>query len=88
MSRLVDQSGASVWNRETGAAVSQLPVRSVSFLFILILPVWLSCYHCCHSVEPHKRRQSCTEPADPQHACTVRSKNRMYLFDDFEFREC
>ncbi|XP_003376831.1 hypothetical protein Tsp_01040 [Trichinella spiralis] len=52
------------------------------------LPVWLSCYHCCHSVEPHKRRQPCTEPADPQHTCTVRSKNRIYLFDGFEFLEC
>ncbi|KRX25873.1 hypothetical protein T07_11048, partial [Trichinella nelsoni] len=37
MSGLVDQSGASVWNRGTGAAVSQLPVRSASFPFILII---------------------------------------------------
>ncbi|KRZ01648.1 hypothetical protein T11_6412 [Trichinella zimbabwensis] len=31
MSGPVGQSGASVWNRGTGAAVDQLPVRSASF---------------------------------------------------------
>ncbi|KRZ08954.1 hypothetical protein T11_6532 [Trichinella zimbabwensis] len=36
MSALVDQSGASVWNRGTGAAVNQLPAPSASFLFTLI----------------------------------------------------
>ncbi|KRZ01615.1 hypothetical protein T11_7242 [Trichinella zimbabwensis] len=36
MSGPVDQSGASVWNRGTGAAVDQSPVRSASFPFTLI----------------------------------------------------
>ncbi|KRY97894.1 hypothetical protein T11_7294 [Trichinella zimbabwensis] len=71
MSGPVDQSGASVWNRGTGAAVDQSPVRSASFP----LPVWLSCYHCCYGVEPHKRKQPCTESADPQHTYTLGSKN-------------
>ncbi|KRZ68939.1 hypothetical protein T10_3712 [Trichinella papuae] len=31
MSGPVDQSGLSIWNRGTGAAVNQLPVRSASF---------------------------------------------------------
>ncbi|KRZ02364.1 hypothetical protein T11_4893 [Trichinella zimbabwensis] len=70
MSGLVDQSGSSVWNRGTGAAVDQPPVRSASFPFTL-LPVWLSRYHYCYSVEPHKQKQLRTEPADPQHTCTL-----------------
>ncbi|KRZ67662.1 hypothetical protein T10_6411 [Trichinella papuae] len=37
MSGLVDQSGSSVWNRGTGAAVDQLPGCSASFLFTLII---------------------------------------------------
>ncbi|KRZ70209.1 Intraflagellar transport protein 52 -like protein [Trichinella papuae] len=36
MSGLVDQSGPSVWNRGTGAAVDQLPGRSAFFLFTLM----------------------------------------------------
>ncbi|KRZ72784.1 hypothetical protein T10_3840 [Trichinella papuae] len=59
MSGLVDQSGSSVWNHGTGAAVDQLPGRSASFPFTLI------CYHYCYGVESHKRKQPCTEPADP-----------------------
>ncbi|KRZ07247.1 hypothetical protein T11_1857, partial [Trichinella zimbabwensis] len=71
MSGPVDQSGSSVWNRGTGAAVNQLPVRSASFPFTLIPPVWLSRYHYCYGVEPHKQKQPCTKPADPQHTCTL-----------------
>ncbi|KRZ18692.1 hypothetical protein T11_14558 [Trichinella zimbabwensis] len=37
MSGPVGQSGASVWNRGTGAAVNQLPVRNASFPFTLII---------------------------------------------------
>ncbi|KRX17772.1 hypothetical protein T07_9079 [Trichinella nelsoni] len=29
------------------------------------LPVWLSRCHCCYGAEPHKRKQPCTEIADP-----------------------
>ncbi|KRZ67366.1 Zinc finger homeobox protein 4 [Trichinella papuae] len=36
MSALVDQSGASVWNRGTGAAINQLPAPSASFPFTLM----------------------------------------------------
>ncbi|KRZ80681.1 hypothetical protein T10_292 [Trichinella papuae] len=36
MSGPVDQSGLSVWNRGTGAAVNQLPVRSATFPFTLL----------------------------------------------------
>ncbi|KRZ10848.1 hypothetical protein T4B_1410 [Trichinella pseudospiralis] len=43
-------------------------------------PPSLSHYHYCHGVEPHKRKQPCTEPAVPQHTCTLGSKNRIYLF--------
>ncbi|KRZ79658.1 hypothetical protein T10_369, partial [Trichinella papuae] len=64
MSGPVGQSGASVWNRGTGAAVNQLPVRNASFPFTLILPVRLICYHYCYGVESHKRKQPCTEPPD------------------------
>ncbi|KRZ18350.1 hypothetical protein T11_8635, partial [Trichinella zimbabwensis] len=71
MSGLVDQSGSSVWNRGTGAAVSQPPVRSASFPFTLILPVWLSRYYYCYGVDPHKRKQPCIEPPYLQHTCTL-----------------
>ncbi|KRZ07964.1 hypothetical protein T11_13829 [Trichinella zimbabwensis] len=81
MSGLVDQSGSSVWNRGTGAAVDQLPR-------LFSLPVWLSRYHYSYGVEPHKRKRPCTEPADPQHTYTLGSKNRIYLFGGFEIREC
>ncbi|KRZ67542.1 hypothetical protein T10_3932 [Trichinella papuae] len=70
-SGLVDQSGSSVWNRRAGAAASQPHVRSATFPFTLILPVWLSRYHYCYGVEPYKRKQPCTEPVDPQHAYTL-----------------
>ncbi|KRZ11347.1 hypothetical protein T11_1160 [Trichinella zimbabwensis] len=70
-SGLVDQSGSSVWNRRAGAAASQPHVRSATFPFTLILPVWLSRYHYCYGVEPHKRKQPCTEPVEPQHAYTL-----------------
>ncbi|KRY74209.1 Diacylglycerol kinase epsilon [Trichinella pseudospiralis] len=43
-------------------------------------PPSLSHYHYCYGVEPHKRKQPCTEPAVPQHTCTLGSKNRIYLF--------
>ncbi|KRY40929.1 hypothetical protein T01_10938 [Trichinella spiralis] len=85
MSGLVDQSGASVWNRGTGAVVSQPPVRSASFPFTRILSVWLR-YD--YGVQPHKRKQPCAEPADPQHTYTLGNKNRIYLFGGFEIREC
>ncbi|KRZ72275.1 hypothetical protein T10_731 [Trichinella papuae] len=68
MSGLVDQSGPRVWNHGTGAAVDQPLVCSASFPYTLILPVWLSRYHNCYGVEPHKRKQPCTESADPQHS--------------------
>ncbi|KRY39608.1 hypothetical protein T01_1190 [Trichinella spiralis] len=55
---------------------------------VLPLSVWLSRYHCCYGVEPHKRKQPCTESADPQHTCTLGSKNRIHLFGGFEFYEC
>ncbi|KRZ16339.1 hypothetical protein T11_13774 [Trichinella zimbabwensis] len=64
MSGLVDQSGASIWNRRTGAAVGQPPVSSASFSFTLIFPVWLSRYHYCYGVELHKRKRLCTESAE------------------------
>ncbi|XP_003378032.1 NIPSNAP domain containing protein [Trichinella spiralis] len=73
MSGLVDQSGASVWKRGTGA------VR------LLSLSVWLR-YD--YGVQPHKRKQPCAEPADPQHTYTLGNKNRIYLFGGFEIREC
>ncbi|KRZ05542.1 hypothetical protein T11_5091 [Trichinella zimbabwensis] len=76
-------TSSPVWNRGTGAAVNQPPVRSASFP----LPVWLSRYHYCYGVEPHKRKQPCTEPAVPQHTYTLGSKNRIYLFGGFEVRE-
>ncbi|KRZ73726.1 hypothetical protein T10_7742 [Trichinella papuae] len=79
MSGPVEQYGPSVWNRGTGAAVNQPPVRSASFPFTLILPVWLSRYHYSYSVEPHKRKEPCTKPADPQHTYKLGSKNRIYL---------
>ncbi|KRZ79979.1 hypothetical protein T10_4031 [Trichinella papuae] len=88
MSGLVDQSGASAWNRGIGAALNQPPVRSASFPFALILAVWLNRYRYCYGVEPHKQKQPCTEPADPEHRCTLGSKNRIYLFGSFEIREC
>ncbi|KRZ67554.1 hypothetical protein T10_1919 [Trichinella papuae] len=69
---------SSVWNPGTGAAIDQPPVRSASF----------SRYHYCYGVEPHKRKQPCTEPADPKHTCTLRSKGRIYIFGGFEIREC
>ncbi|KRZ71111.1 hypothetical protein T10_13055 [Trichinella papuae] len=28
-------------------------------------------YHYSYGVEPHKRKQPCTESADPQHTCTL-----------------
>ncbi|KRZ63948.1 hypothetical protein T10_6741 [Trichinella papuae] len=62
MSGPVDQSGASVWNRGTGAAVDQLPA--------LVAVIWPP-YHYSYGVEPHKRKQPCTESADPQHTCTL-----------------
>ncbi|KRZ11546.1 hypothetical protein T11_9138 [Trichinella zimbabwensis] len=74
MSGLVDQSGSSVWNRGTGAAVDQLPV-------------WLSRYHYCYGVEPHKQKQPCTESSDQEHTCTTGSKNRIYHFGGFEILE-
>ncbi|KRZ09843.1 hypothetical protein T11_5930 [Trichinella zimbabwensis] len=84
MSGLADQSGtASVWKRGTSAAVDQPPVHSAPFP----LPVWLSRYHYCYSVEPHKRKQPCTEPPDPHDTCTLGSKNRIYLFGGFEISE-
>ncbi|KRZ11043.1 hypothetical protein T11_7853 [Trichinella zimbabwensis] len=84
MSGPVDQSGASVWNRGTGAAVDQPPVRSASFPCNLIISsVWLSRYHYCYGVEPHKRKQPCTESADPQHTYTLGSKNRICFFGKF-----
>ncbi|KRZ77210.1 hypothetical protein T10_12240 [Trichinella papuae] len=58
MSEPVDQSEASIWNRGTGAAVDQLPVSqrhlSVHPNRLFSLPVWLSRYHYCYDVEPHK----------------------------------
>ncbi|KRZ12705.1 hypothetical protein T11_12950 [Trichinella zimbabwensis] len=48
MSGLVDQSGSSVWNHGTGAAVDQLPGRSASFPFTLIIS---SCYLASHGFE-------------------------------------
>ncbi|KRZ11365.1 hypothetical protein T11_4197 [Trichinella zimbabwensis] len=81
MSGLVDQSGPSVWNRGTGAAVNQPPVRSATFPFTLIR------YHNYYGVEPHKLKRPYTEPADPQHTCTLGSINRIYLFGGFEIRE-
>ncbi|KRZ09053.1 hypothetical protein T11_12160 [Trichinella zimbabwensis] len=50
--------------------------------------LWLSRYHYCYDVEPHKRKQPCTEPADPQSTHTLGSKNRIYLFGGFKIREC
>ncbi|KRZ75566.1 hypothetical protein T10_4206 [Trichinella papuae] len=58
MSGLVDQSGASIWNRRTGAAVGQPPVSSASFSFTLIRN------HYCYGVVPHKRKRLCTESAE------------------------
>ncbi|KRX26220.1 hypothetical protein T07_13232 [Trichinella nelsoni] len=66
----VDKSGASVWNRGTGAAHLSL-AKSL----------------CC-GVEHHKRKQPCTESANPLHTCTLGSKNRIHLFGGFEFYEC
>ncbi|XP_003372104.1 hypothetical protein Tsp_11136 [Trichinella spiralis] len=66
----------SFWNRLTGAGR------------LFSLPIWSSRYHNSYGVEPHMRKQPCTAPADPQHTCILRSKNRFYLFGGFEFREC
>ncbi|KRX46555.1 hypothetical protein T05_10071 [Trichinella murrelli] len=35
------------------------------------LPICSSRYQYCYGVEPHKRKQPCTEPADPKHAYTL-----------------
>ncbi|KRZ15168.1 hypothetical protein T11_9344 [Trichinella zimbabwensis] len=66
---------AEVWTCPdiTGAAVDQSPR-------LFCLPLWLSRYHHCYGVERHKRKRLCTEPAVPQHTCTLGSKNRIYLF--------
>ncbi|KRZ76342.1 hypothetical protein T10_1875 [Trichinella papuae] len=54
---------------------------------LLPLPVWLSRYHYCYGVEPHKRKQPCTEPADPQYTYTIESKNRIYRIGGYEIPE-
>ncbi|KRY91002.1 hypothetical protein T4D_14636 [Trichinella pseudospiralis] len=51
------------------------------------LPVWLSRYHDGYGMESHKQKQPCTEPADPQQTYTLDSKNRIYLFGDFQTGE-
>ncbi|KRZ92539.1 hypothetical protein T08_1020 [Trichinella sp. T8] len=52
ISRPVDPSGVSVWNRGTGAAC--------------VWNVLLSRYHYCYGVEHHKQKEPCTEVVDPQ----------------------
>ncbi|KRY78266.1 hypothetical protein T4B_8514 [Trichinella pseudospiralis] len=34
-------------------------------------PSMVSRYYYCYSVEPHKRKQPCTEPPDLHHTCTL-----------------
>ncbi|XP_003371607.1 hypothetical protein Tsp_05274 [Trichinella spiralis] len=48
---------------------------SVHLAQLFSLPICLSRYQYCYGVEPHKRKQPCTEPADPKHAYTLGSKN-------------
>ncbi|KRZ69681.1 Diacylglycerol kinase epsilon [Trichinella papuae] len=36
-------------------------------------------YHHCYGVERHKRKRPCTEPADPQHTCTLGTQNLVYV---------
>ncbi|KRZ04240.1 hypothetical protein T11_14493 [Trichinella zimbabwensis] len=65
----------SFWNRGNDAAR------------LFSLPVWLSRYHYCYGMEPHKRKRPCNEPTDPKHTYTLGSKNRIYHFGGFEIRE-
>ncbi|KRX94215.1 hypothetical protein T4E_6679 [Trichinella pseudospiralis] len=89
MSGLVDQSGASVWNYRTSAAVNQLSIRSGCFLFIPMLLFFMLALVAvvqppnlvnCYGVEHHKQGQSCTEPADSQHTYTHGYSIRSYIF--------
>ncbi|XP_003378083.1 hypothetical protein Tsp_02285 [Trichinella spiralis] len=50
---------------------------------VLPLLVWLSRYYYCYAVEPHKRKQPCAEPADPQHTCILGSKNRFKVIQTY-----
>ncbi|XP_003372606.1 hypothetical protein Tsp_11353 [Trichinella spiralis] len=45
---------------------------------LLSLPIWLTRYHNCFIVEPHKRKHHCTGPANPLHntKCGVIPPNR------------
>ncbi|KRX92129.1 hypothetical protein T4B_4854 [Trichinella pseudospiralis] len=52
------------------------------------LPVWLSRYHYCYDVGTHKRKQPCTEPADPQYMGTLKSESKIDIFGGIDISEC